>query len=75
MVYGDLEKNPLIVPLKSFRAHEVFDSLGKPANSGYFRTYLLTLSIGALHCEFHPTQPWVFSCGKNGDSYQIRLFS
>ncbi|KAJ3415009.1 Ribosome biogenesis protein 1 [Chytridiales sp. JEL 0842] len=57
LVYGDLEKNPLIVPLKSFKAHDIFESLG------------------ALHCEFHPTQPWIFSCGKNGDSYQIRLFS
>ncbi|OZJ03944.1 hypothetical protein BZG36_02927 [Bifiguratus adelaidae] len=23
-------------------------------------------SLGALHCEFHPTQPWIFSAGADG---------
>lgn len=55
MVYNDLMKNPLIVPLKVIKAHEV--------TSG---------GLGGLHCEFHPTQPWVFSCGADKT---IKLFS
>ncbi|KAJ3039064.1 Ribosome biogenesis protein 1 [Rhizophlyctis rosea] len=54
MVYNDLMQNPLIVPVKTLRAHDVTDSLG------------------ALHCEFHPTQPWIFSCGSDKT---IKLFS
>ncbi|KAJ3298725.1 Ribosome biogenesis protein 1 [Borealophlyctis nickersoniae] len=54
MVYNDLMQNPLIVPVKTLRAHDVVDSLG------------------ALHCEFHPTQPWIFSCGSDTT---IKLFS
>ncbi|TPX66037.1 hypothetical protein SpCBS45565_g04703 [Spizellomyces sp. 'palustris'] len=54
MVYNDLMMNPLIVPVKTLRAHEVVDGLG------------------ALHCEFHPTQPWIFSCGADAT---IKLFS
>ncbi|KAJ3097468.1 Ribosome biogenesis protein 1 [Physocladia obscura] len=58
MVYDSLDQNPLIVPLKSFKAHEIVDSLG------------------AVGCEFHPTQPWVFSCGadKEGE-FVIKMFS
>ena len=29
MVYNDLMQNPLIVPVKTLRAHDVVDSLGK----------------------------------------------
>ncbi|KAJ3031104.1 UNVERIFIED_CONTAM: Ribosome biogenesis protein 1 [Siphonaria sp. JEL0065] len=58
MVYDSLDQNPLIVPLKSFKAHEVVDSLG------------------VLHCEFHPVQPWVFSCGASGEGrFTLKLFS
>jgi ribosome biogenesis protein ERB1 len=28
MVYGDLERNPLIVPVKSLQAHAIEDNLG-----------------------------------------------
>ncbi|RUS13680.1 WD40-repeat-containing domain protein [Endogone sp. FLAS-F59071] len=48
MVYSDLLQNPLIVPVKILRGHEIVNSLG------------------ALHCEFHPTQPWIFSSGADG---------
>ncbi|KAI9030437.1 ribosome biogenesis protein BOP1 [Hyaloraphidium curvatum] len=54
MVYNDLMQNPLIVPVKVLRGHEVADDLG------------------VLGCEFHPLQPWIFSCGADGT---VRLFS
>ncbi|KAJ3181114.1 Ribosome biogenesis protein 1 [Gaertneriomyces sp. JEL0708] len=54
MVYNDLMQNPLIVPVKTLRAHDVINNLG------------------VLHCEFHPTQPWIFSCGADTT---IKLFS
>ncbi|KAJ3286890.1 Ribosome biogenesis protein 1 [Rhizoclosmatium sp. JEL0117] len=58
MVYDSLDQNPLIVPLKSFKAHEVVESLG------------------VLHVEFHPVQPWVVSCGSSGDGkFTLKLFS
>ncbi|KAJ3264447.1 Ribosome biogenesis protein erb1 [Chytriomyces hyalinus] len=57
MVYDSLDQNPLIVPLKSFKAHEVVDSLG------------------VLHCEFHPIQPWVFSCGSDNGAFVLKLFA
>lgn len=28
MVYGDLERNPLVVPVKSLQAHRMEDNLG-----------------------------------------------
>ncbi|KAI8801552.1 NUC169 domain-containing protein [Cladochytrium replicatum] len=45
MVYNDLMRQPLIVPVKRIHGHSVVDSLG------------------ALQCEFHPTQPWLISSG------------
>jgi ribosome biogenesis protein ERB1 len=54
MVYNDLMQNPLIVPLKVLRGHQISDGLG------------------VLGVEFHPVQPWVFSCGADGT---VRLFS
>ncbi|KAI9101170.1 NUC169 domain-containing protein [Phlyctochytrium arcticum] len=54
MVYNDLMMNPLIVPVKTLKAHSVKDSLG------------------ALHCEFHPSQPWIFSSGADSS---IKLFT
>eukprot|EP00985_Skeletonema_marinoi_P035064 scaffold45534_cov168-Skeletonema_marinoi.AAC.1 len=53
MVYSDLMRNPLIVPVKVLRGHS-------PVNS-----------LGALSMVFHPTQPWLFSCGADG---RIHLF-
>lgn len=53
MVYSDLMRNPLIVPVKVLRGHSVVKSLG------------------ALSMVFHPTQPWLFSAGADGN---IHLF-
>ena len=54
MVYSDLMRSPLIVPVKKLVAHE-------PNRQ----------NLGALALDFHPTQPWLFSCG--GDS-SVKLF-
>ena len=48
MVYSDLMKNPMIVPVKVLRGHAV------------------TKKLGVLSLAFHPTQPWLFSCGADG---------
>lgn len=53
MVYSDLMRNPLIVPVKVLRGHTPVKSLG------------------ALSMVFHPTQPWLFSAGADGN---IHLF-
>lgn len=31
-----------------------------------------TNDLGILHCIFHPSQPWLFSCGADGT---IRLYT
>mmetsp|Transcript_6560 Transcript_6560/g.11694 ORF Transcript_6560/g.11694 Transcript_6560/m.11694 type:complete len:744 (+) Transcript_6560:142-2373(+) len=54
MVYSDLMRNPLIVPVKVLRGHQVVNK-----------------SLGALCMVFHPTQPWLFSAGADGN---IHLF-
>ena len=54
MVYEDLLQNPLIVPVKVLRGHQVVQS------------------VGVTDCKFHPTQPWLLSCGAD---QMIRLFS
>ncbi|KAJ9062642.1 Ribosome biogenesis protein erb1 [Entomophthora muscae] len=54
MVYNDLMQNPLIVPVKILRGHQITDSLG------------------ILHLEFHPHQPWLLSSGSDG---KICLFT
>ncbi|XP_070575629.1 ribosome biogenesis protein bop1-like [Ptychodera flava] len=54
MVYSDLLQNPLIVPVKILRGHEVRNDLG------------------VLDCQFHPTQPWLFSSAAD---CTIRLFT
>lgn len=46
-------QNPLIVPVKTLKAHDVINNLG------------------ALDCQFHPTQPWIFSAGADKT---IKLF-
>jgi ribosome biogenesis protein ERB1 len=56
MVYADLMRNPLIVPVKVLRGHAVT----KQQNN-----------LGALSMVFHPTQPWLFSAGADGN---IHLF-
>lgn len=48
MVYSDLMKNPLIVPVKILKGHST------------------TNKLGVLSARFHPTQPWLFSCGADG---------
>lgn len=54
MVYNDLMQNPLIVPVKTLKAHEVSVN-----------------GLGVLDCVWHPTQPWMFSCGSDKT---IKLF-
>mmetsp|Transcript_19888 Transcript_19888/g.43204 ORF Transcript_19888/g.43204 Transcript_19888/m.43204 type:complete len:815 (+) Transcript_19888:126-2570(+) len=51
MVYSDLMRNPLIVPVKILRGHEIKNKHG-----------VLTLS-------FHPTQPWIFTAGADGNIF------
>lgn len=51
MVYNDMLLNPLIVPLKALKGHEIVGGMG------------------VLGVEFHPTQPWVFSVGADGNVY------
>lgn len=53
MVYSDLMRNPLVVPVKVLKGHRVINQLG------------------VLACVFHPTQPWLFTAGADG---QIHLF-
>ena len=53
MVYSDLMRNPLIVPVKILKGHDVVNKLG------------------VLSIAFHPTQPWLFSGGSDGE---IHLF-
>jgi ribosome biogenesis protein ERB1 len=53
MVYSDLMRNPLVVPVKILRGHQIVNKLG------------------VLSMCFHPTQPWLFSAGADG---QILLY-
>jgi len=50
MVYNDLMQNALIVPVKILKAHEPDKKSG----------------LGAMDCQWHPTQPWVFTAGSEG---------
>ena len=51
MVYSDLMRNPLVVPVKILRGHTVSNRLG------------------VLATAFHPTQPWLFSGGADGNMF------
>lgn len=51
LVYNDLLQNALVVPLKILKAHTADKNTG----------------LGAMNCEFHPTQPWVFTSGADGN--------
>ena len=51
MVYQDLVNNPLIVPVKILRGHDIVDYQG------------------VLDCAFHPTQPWIFTAGADGNCH------
>ena len=53
-IYTDLVTNPLIVPVKILRGHEIVGELG------------------VLGCTWHPTQPWVFTCGADST---IRMYT
>lgn len=57
MVYQDLMQNPLIVPVKIIKAHEQAGG---------------EMKLGALKCEFHPTQPWIISAGADG---HLKMFT
>lgn len=50
MVFNDLLQNALIVPVKILKAHQPNKATG----------------LGAMSCKFHPTQPWIFTCGSEG---------
>lgn len=50
MVFNDLLQNALIVPVKILKAHNPNKASG----------------LGAMDCKFHPTQPWIFTCGSEG---------
>ena len=50
MVFDDLLKNALIVPVKILKAHSQNKATG----------------LGSMDCYWHPTQPWVFTCGSDG---------
>mmetsp|Transcript_19354 Transcript_19354/g.45234 ORF Transcript_19354/g.45234 Transcript_19354/m.45234 type:complete len:514 (-) Transcript_19354:36-1577(-) len=50
MVYNDLMRNPLIIPVKILRGHNVDKST----------------KLGVLSVTFHPTQPWIFTAGADG---------
>jgi ribosome biogenesis protein ERB1 len=55
-VYDDLMQNPTIVPVKILRCHSSAEGS----------------DIGVLDCEFHPSQPWIFTCGADNT---IKLFT
>lgn len=59
-VYNDLMLNPLIVPVKTLKAHEIIDHLG-----------INSFNLGVLDIVFHPSQPWIFSSGAD---QTIKLF-
>ena len=48
-VFADYATNPVIVPVKILRGHEVGSD-----------------GLGVLDAAFHPTQPWLFTCGADG---------
>ena len=51
-VYSDLMRNPLIVPVKILSGHEINVTKKK---------------LGVLANVFHPTQPWIFTAGADGN--------
>jgi ribosome biogenesis protein ERB1 len=50
MVYNDLLQNAMIVPVKILKAHQPDKVSG----------------LGAMDFKWHPTQPWVITCGSDG---------
>ena len=48
-VFADYVQNPVIVPVKILRGHEVGPD-----------------GLGVLDAAWHPTQPWLFTCGADG---------
>jgi ribosome biogenesis protein ERB1 len=69
MVYNDLLQNPLIVPLKILRAHQLVQHKKKKQKDSESEE---NASLGVLDCVFHPTQAWIFSSGADNT---IRLFT
>mmetsp|Transcript_30327 Transcript_30327/g.46392 ORF Transcript_30327/g.46392 Transcript_30327/m.46392 type:complete len:101 (-) Transcript_30327:7-309(-) len=50
MVYNDLLQNALVVPVKILNAHAPNKANG----------------LGAMDVQWHPAQPWLFTCGSEG---------
>ena len=51
-VYDDLMRQPLIVPVRTLKGHNLTKD---------------NLKLGVLDIAFHPTQPWIFSSGGDGN--------
>jgi ribosome biogenesis protein ERB1 len=72
MVYNDMLENPLIVPVKILKGHDIVDHLGKLSVSMKVIPLAYNVYLGILHTEFHPTQPWLMSSGADGT---MKLFT
>jgi ribosome biogenesis protein ERB1 len=51
MVYNDLLQNALVTPVKVLKGAHKPDPRTK---------------LGAMSCEWHPNQPWLFTAGADG---------
>lgn len=59
MVYNDLLQNALVTPVKVLKNAHVPTGGNGPAK------------LGAMTCEWHPNQPWLFTAGADG---QVKLW-
>ncbi len=73
MVYSDLLRNPLVVPLTILRGKTSTLVVGGGGGNGddAAKKSVGGAELGVLDCAFHPTQPWVF--GASADNC-IRLY-
>lgn len=62
MVYSDAFETAKILPLKILKGHKISKGFGKTGDD----------ELGVMDVEFHPKQPWVFSCGADGT---VKLWS
>lgn len=68
-------QNPLIVPVKVLRSHQVVSSLGKTLYLVLVHTLIASVphsSTGVLDIVFHPHQPWLISAGADST---LRLYT
>ena len=80
MVYNDLLQNPLIVPVKILKGgHDIVTSLGEwncilifMQFAEYTSNDRAVVMLGVLHCEFHPSHPWIVSSGAD---HKINLWT